>query len=84
LCPERAVAAMRRARPGSAAGIRQFVVGTGGDSKTKFHTDQPGSEVRIAGVYGVLSLRLVRDGYQWRFLGEPAGKVLDSGSGRCH
>jgi hypothetical protein len=70
--------------PDRSRGIRQFVVGTGGDSKTKFHTDQPGSEVRIAGVYGVLSLRLVRDGYQWRFLGEPAGKVLDSGSGSCH
>jgi hypothetical protein len=74
-----AAGAPRIARGGSASSW-WAPVGT----VSKFHTDQPGSEVRIAGVYGVVSLRLVRDGYQWRFLGEPAGKVLDSGSGRCH
>ncbi|HYT10272.1 MAG TPA: metallophosphoesterase [Mycobacteriales bacterium] len=75
-------------RPGGAVdharGLRGFVIGTGGDSHTKFHAIVPGSEARVTGVYGVLLLTLRPDGYDWRFVSEPTGRVLDSGSGRCH
>ena len=66
-----------------AKGIREFVVGTGGDSQYRFHTVVPGSEVRIDHVYGVLDLTLRPGQYDWRFVPEP-GAAGDSGTGTCH
>jgi acid phosphatase type 7 len=65
------------------AGIRQFVVGTGGRSLHAFSTVRPNSEVRIAGVFGALALTLRPGGYDWRFL-SVSGAVLDAGSAPCH
>jgi hypothetical protein len=65
-------------------GIRQFVVGTGGKSLLPFRKVEPGSRVRIDDEFGILELRLKRAGYAWEFLGEPTGRVLDAGQGRCH
>src|SRR5206468_1452435 len=48
-----------------ARGIREFVVGTGGIALDAFGAVQPNSEVRAAGVYGVLQLTLRPDGYDW-------------------
>jgi len=67
-----------------ARGIRSFVVGTGGRSHYPFGAPLPGSEVRNADTYGVLSLTLRADGYDWRFLTPPGSKFTDSGSGGCH
>ncbi|GAB2831965.1 metallophosphoesterase [Lentzea nigeriaca] len=64
-------------------GIRQFVVGTGGDSHYRIRTVVPGSESRIEGVYGVLGMTLRPDGYDWRFAAEPGVQTGDSGTGRC-
>lgn len=64
-------------------GIRQFVVGTGGHSFRSFHDVVPGSEVRIAGVAGILQLVLRPAGYDWTFLTEPGAAVGDAGSGAC-
>jgi hypothetical protein len=66
-----------------ANGIRQFVVGTGGKNYTRIHSLQPNSEVRAANVFGVLELRLSRDGYRWRFVPEAGKTFTDSGSGVC-
>lgn len=65
------------------AGIRQFVVGTGGKNLTFVTTVRANSEVRNYSAYGVLELKLWPNGYDWRFMGV-GGAVLDSGRGLCH
>jgi hypothetical protein len=68
----------------SAGGIRQFVVGTGGNGRYPFGAAKPHSEKRITGSYGVLHLTLRPKSYSWRFV-DVAGKVLDSGGPvTCH
>ena len=67
----------------SGAGIREFVVGTGGASHYAFGPPVPGSQVRIANTYGVLSLRLSTASYGWRFV-DISGRVRDSGTTACH
>jgi hypothetical protein len=67
-----------------AAGIREFVVGTGGRSHYRFTTVQPNSEVRNADTFGVLELTLRPQGYDWRFVPAPGGTFTDAGSGTCH
>jgi acid phosphatase type 7 len=66
------------------AGVRQFVVGTGGRS---LHTDTgpqaAGSEVLRTDVFGVLELTLEPSAYQARFFGED-GVAVDETSGTCH
>ena len=65
-----------------ARGIREFSVGTGGESYDTFNTIHPNSEVR-GSTFGVLKLTLRRSGYDWAFL--PVGSQFsDSGSGSCH
>lgn len=64
-------------------GIRQFIVGTGGDNFYDFGEVVPNSEVRQADSFGVLELTLLPDGYDWRFLPEADSEFTDSGSDRC-
>jgi 3',5'-cyclic AMP phosphodiesterase CpdA len=65
-------------------GVRQFVVGTGGASLRQF-APQPAanSEARIAGVYGVLALKLRPAAYDWRFVAQPGSSASDSGTSAC-
>ena len=66
----------------SDAGIRAFVVGTGGRSLHDFaEPPAANSEVRL-GAFGYLRLSLGHGGYDFEFVGEDA-TVLDSGSGTC-
>lgn len=67
-----------------AAGIRQFVVGTGGASHYGFGPAKPNSEVRQAGTYGVLRMTLRDDGYDWLFVPEAGKSFTDAGTGTCH
>jgi hypothetical protein len=66
------------------AGVRQFVVGTGGRS---LHTDTgsppTGSEVLRTDVFGVLELTLEPGAWAARFVGED-GAAVDQTSGTCH
>ena len=72
------------AAPDPARGIRQFTVGTGGASPSSFaDVAQPNSEVRIAGIYGVLRLDLRATSYHWEFVGTD-GAVRDAGEQGCH
>ena len=64
-------------------GIRQFSVGTGGESVDTFSEIHPNSEVRSA-TFGVLKLTLKRTGYDWQFLPVAGQSFSDSGSGSCH
>jgi hypothetical protein len=66
-----------------AAGIRQFNVGTGGESVDEFTEIHANSEVHEA-VFGVLKLTLKRDGYDWQFIPVPGSTFSDTGSGTCH
>ena len=69
----------------SPEGVRQFVVGTGGASLRQFGpVPEPNSEARIAGVYGVLSLRLRAASYHWRFVAQPGSTASDAGAAACH
>lgn len=66
-------------------GIREFVVGTGGNHERPFAaTPQPNSEVRNTGTFGVLKLTLKAKSYDWQFVPEEGKTYTDSGSGVCH
>jgi len=66
-------------------GIRQFVVGTGGDSLTAFiNSPAHNSEIRDDKTHGVLKLTLHPATYDWEFIPIPGGDFHDDGSAECH
>jgi hypothetical protein len=68
----------------SPAGIRQFVVGTGGGPQDRFEgPSAPNSEMRRDDTYGVLQLTLHPGSYDWRFVPAAGGTFTDSGSDTC-
>ncbi|HEY4634843.1 MAG TPA: hypothetical protein VIH00_13085, partial [Candidatus Limnocylindrales bacterium] len=58
------------------AGIREFVVGTGGANHTSMSTVKPNSEVRDSTTYGVLRLTLHATSYDWQFVPEAGGTFV--------
>jgi hypothetical protein len=67
-----------------ATGIRQFNVGTGGESAAMPTVAiHPSSEVRAID-YGVLQVTLGADGYEWRYRPIGGSSFTDTGSGTCH
>ena len=67
-----------------ARGIRQFVVGTGGESLQPFRGRVAGSAARSSTTFGVLQLTLHPRGYDWRFVTEQGKRFTDAGSASCH
>lgn len=67
-----------------AAGIREFVVGTGGASLRAFSTIRANSQVRNSNTHGVIQLTLSTNGYAWQFIPAAGGTFTDSGTGTCH
>jgi acid phosphatase type 7 len=65
-------------------GIREFVVGTGGRSHYSILGPIANSEVYDDETYGVLSLTLRPESYEWRFIPVEGETFTDSGSARCH
>jgi hypothetical protein len=65
-----------------AAGVRQFIVGTGGKSHYQLDTALPNSMFREGAHYGILRLRLRPDAYRWRFI-DINGVTRDSGTTAC-
>jgi hypothetical protein len=66
-------------------GIREFIVGTGGNGHTSLSTVNP--TIREAGsdlAYGVLRLTLHETGYEWQFLATSKAPFTDSGFETCH
>jgi 3',5'-cyclic AMP phosphodiesterase CpdA len=63
------------------AGVRQFVVGTGGAGFYEFGEPKPGSRVREQ-AHGLLALDLADDGYAWRFI-DTEGRIVDRGRDSC-
>lgn len=68
----------------AANGIRQFVVGTGGENFTGFATTVANSQLRKTNIFGVMRFTLHPQGYDFRFVADPATPFSDSGSGICH
>ena len=68
----------------SATGIREFVVGTAGESHGNFDTVAANSEVRNNTTYGVLKVTLHSTSYDWQFVPIASQTFTDSGSGSCH
>jgi hypothetical protein len=71
--------------PDAAAGIREFIVGTGGKDQDASIPGTPLAEREHTGTFGVLKLWLYEDGYDWQFVPEKdaAQKWSDYGSGAC-
>jgi hypothetical protein len=63
-------------------GVREFVVGTGGESLQGFNTQITNSEVQLKR-FGMLMLTLHAASYDWAYVGTD-GATLDSGTGYCH
>ena len=71
-------------RSDPAHGIREFVVGTGGNHERLFAAaPQPNSQVRMTGTFGVIKLTLHPRSYDWEFIPEAGKSFHDSGSGNC-
>lgn len=66
------------------AGIREFVVGTGGRSHYPLALPRANSQVRNGETFGVLRLTLGPARYDWRFVPVKGASFSDAGSGRCH
>ena len=64
-------------------GIRNFVVGTGGETLGVFGTPTTGSEIRSM-THGVLKLTLRATGYDWEFVPVAGSTFSDSGSDTCN
>jgi hypothetical protein len=67
-----------------ALGLRQFIVGTGGDGGGTLTNIFPLSEVRNGSTFGVLKLYLYDDSYAWKFVPVAGKTFTDSGSTACH
>jgi hypothetical protein len=65
------------------AGMREFVVGTGGAGLRSFPRQAANSEFRLAGVWGVIRLTLHPASFDWEFL-PTSGRITDSGHAACH
>src|SRR5215211_6899176 len=67
------------------AGMREFVVGTGGESHYGFGGPEPNSEVRNGDTFGVLKLTLHPDSYDFEFA-PVAGQTFTDGPAntKCH
>ncbi len=68
-----------------ANGIREFIVGTGGEGHSPpFGAPPANGQARDNATYGILQLTLHASGYDWRFIPASGGFFTDSGSGTCH
>ena len=65
-------------------GIREFVVGTGGESHYTGMSPIANSQVFNGTTFGVLKLTLSAGTYSWQFIPVSGQSFTDSGSGTCH
>src|SRR6266700_3150548 len=68
----------------SARGIREIIIGTGGEGLDEPNTNRiANSEVNISQVYGVLQLTLADGSYTWRFVPVAGQTATDTGTTAC-
>jgi PKD repeat protein len=66
-------------------GIREFIIGTGGEGLDGANTlIIPNSQVNISGTYGVLKLTLADGSYSWQFIPAATPAQTDAGTAACH
>jgi len=70
--------------PDQEHGIREFIVGTGGESHYRGGPFLANSEIGDGNSFGVLKLTLQPASYSWEFIPDEFGDFQDSGSGSCH
>ena len=70
----------------TANGIRQFVVGTGGEpgGTEVYRKDAPNLQVVKPNAFGVLKLGLRPGSYNWKFVPVAGKTFTDSGTDNCH
>jgi hypothetical protein len=66
------------------AGVREFIVGTGGAEHYPIRDVQPHSQRRNGDTFGLLELTLHPDAYDWRFVPMKGATFTDSGTAPCH
>jgi hypothetical protein len=82
---ERFAAQTPSARRDDANGIREIIVGTGGENHLSFRAvHAANSEVRDNTSFGFLELTLSNGAYAWRFVSAPSTGFSDSGNAACH
>jgi hypothetical protein len=66
-------------------GIREFVIGTGGESLNGLYGSRPPASLQAddSSDYGVLVLTLHASSYSWSFV-NTGGTIIDSGTTACH
>ena len=64
-------------------GMREIIVGTGGDDHAGRPAQITGSQVLNNKTFGVLKVTLNAGSYSWQFVGEPGSTFTDSGSTAC-
>ncbi len=67
-----------------ARGVREFVVGSGGRNHYDLPAEAPLREASNTTDFGVLSLTLALDSYDWEFVPAGGRPSPDSGRGSCH
>lgn len=65
-------------------GVREIIVGTGGDDFQKMGVPLPNSVVRNNSTFGVLKVTLNSGSYSWQFEPIAGSTFTDSGSTPCH
>ena len=65
-------------------GVRQFIVGTGGESFARLSTRLPSSQASNDSTFGVLKLTLHPGSYDWKFVPVAGSTFTDSGTTACH
>jgi hypothetical protein len=68
----------------NARGLREIIVGTGGEDHSGKPAPRAGSIVRENLTFGILKVGLHPGSYDWRFVPEPGKTFTDSGSATCH
>lgn len=65
-------------------GIREFIVGTGGNGHTSLGSPAARREAASDEAYGVLRMTLHASGYEWQFLATATAPFEDAGAESCH
>jgi hypothetical protein len=65
-------------------GIREFVVGTGGEDHGSLSSTDTNTEVNNSNTFGILQLTLHASSYDWQFTPAAGGTFTDSGSAPCN
>lgn len=68
----------------TADGIREFIVGTGGESHASTGSARANLQKQNTSTYGVLTLTLQSSSYAWTFIPIAGSAFTDSGSAGCH